>query len=397
MIVIVYRNVYSGGADTLILRLAKYLSRNDEVHVCTKNIHDSYILNQFKTFHIPYDKSPDYIKIALNYIQKPTDIILCLNPDDFYRIETMSREKRQRCKRILYVVHISALYYSGDSSIRRWASKFILRGMVNSYYKNGNIIFMDEQTLKHSCTFFGLDYTKYNNGFYRIPIESFEVNKEDIRLRAIQKSNIFSILSIARADFPYKGYLKGLIFASGELSKKFGNIELTIVTSREGSKILDNWVCEAQTIYGCKINVLKDIPNDKLTEIYKTASVYVGMGTTLIEAADKAVITYPIALNTYECKTKGDFIYFYDVLAFDSNEGEDIKKHLVRIINLDKKDYELMCLRTKEVCDQEYSMDSFVTKLKTTTIYTENYYVCFVYKSIYLLKEIYHKIKKEGF
>ena len=202
-----FRHVTIGGAELLIEKIARQLLKNgnnacvvcEEIIDNTKNRYNSIKLNiilikdwENYTEVKKYIKSYDTICVTFEW-----DIFL-----DIYRI-CSSNIKRT----VFYAIcdNILGLKYRNISIIRKLERKIMSNALL-TMLENQNVIFMDEQTVRFTKKYYSdIQYKNQKFEIIRIPVDSFSPK------RIKKKKNIFRILSVARADFPFKGYLIGLI------------------------------------------------------------------------------------------------------------------------------------------------------------------------------------------
>ena len=262
-------------------------------------------------------------------------------------------------KLILYSVHPYTFDYYYTSSINNLNlsqriffnsfSKYIRTGV-----KNHHIFFMDEQCLR------------YSNKTYNLGIKEEQINEHIVHIlyetntiEPKKTSDRINILSVSRADFPFKGYLKGLIDEYSILHKTFQNISLTIISSGEHINILKEWIDKADT----SIKLVEGVQYSNLASYYKNADLYVGMGTTILEASAYGVISVPISPYTYECNASGLFIEKPEWLLTEVSEGEPIHDLMIKLLRMDAKQVKMISDKSMSIVKEKYSEDAVMREL----------------------------------
>lgn len=173
-------------------------------------------------------------------------------------------------------------------------------GTISKLLKNGQIIFMDEETRDTTFKFYRGSTFEHADYIVRLPIDIIPYNEERCVKRT--RSASFNILTIARADFPFKGYLFGLIDCFNRLHQIHPNMHLTIISHGEGFEKL-------QAHLGCTsgITLVGETPHDELKKYYAKSNLYIGMGTTILEASNYDLPSIPVRSDTYQLEVSGWF------------------------------------------------------------------------------------------
>ena len=174
-----------------------------------------------------------------------------------------------------------------------------------------NIFFMNGGCLEHHQN---AHSSIYFDNF--LPLVKPEIT-EDTEQIVSRESNC--ILTVARFVGFKMHYLRELI----HYAKVHPEVTVNIVGYGEGDKELKNLVRVNGVI---NINFLGMIDNYSLTKLYRSASCYVGMGTTLIEASSCGTpsIVAVAGVPGHVC-----YGYFTDQLDYDMGEYRRRKKLLV--------------------------------------------------------------------
>ncbi len=365
MFKVIYGKANIGGSETLILRmLRKLMNKNYEVKFYCQNIEDK-ILGQFQDENINVSIYGNrFNKIVLNEI-KSEDILMFLGVTNFMKCKNYVRRKKIICNVLLYIVHpYTTIHF--HNGIKKFIFEKSYNNMIQKEIENGSILFMDEQCLNYATKKMHLNLTSKakENCILRLFLEpKDEPNHIEIQKKIKDRKNQLNILSVARADFPFKGYLKGLISIYSDLKKEHDNLKLTIISARQDVEILKSWITEKE-MHGIKdIILILNVPYHQLEKYYKEAIVYVGMGTTILEAASQGDIAIAISPYTYECN--GDCFFYQKPtwLLTEIGEGKSIKPLLEKVILSDDTTIEDMIYKTIESYNKTYDLDIFITKL----------------------------------
>ncbi len=357
-IVFVYNNIVIGGVQTLLLRLVPSLQKNgnDVVVYCKKIYQGGNDCFHSRGVKIEYFED-EFPKELLLKAKNREIYIIVFEFELYWRIIQKNKQFHGKANVFLYSVHpyTTDYYYLGLKLEKRFIqkifsnsfSKFIRYGVLN-----GHIFFMDEETLKHlnKENNVGLSPEHYNNHIVRL---LFETNKDYISKRTNHKAK--HLLTVCRADFPFKGYLKGLIELYSLLKKDFENLELTIISSGPNIDELIKWIENQKKNGVVDISILVDVPYDKLHTYYEQADVYIGMGTTILEAAACGAIAIPVAPYTYECNTFGLFSDNPEWVLTEIGEGDSAESLLRKILLMSDEEKNRLSLKAFYAVESLYS------------------------------------------
>lgn len=215
------------------------------------------------------------------------------------------------------------------------ASKVISRRL----YNNHQIVFMDHLCKNRTLKTFHLR-EEYDDDVMLLPMKIREFNTDHIRRKVSEGS--FNILTICRMEFPFKGYVFGLIDLFSRLVSEGLNVTLTIIGSGNDNDKLARKIDSIEKTVSDKIEWKEGVPYKQLHSYFEKASLYIGMGTTVADAVNYGVAALPIGSYTYECKG-------YDFFAIDPENlgalhGErDIGDLVCSIYNMGADDYVKHC------------------------------------------------------
>ena len=197
---------------------------------------------------------------------------------------------------------------------------------------------------------------------YPLPFEMTDKRKEwgnDPEVR--------EVLSICRADFPFKSYILGLIDCIKKINEQNKRAKLRIVSYGKDIDQIKRRIGDCESI-----ELIGETPYDKLTEYYLQADIFVGMGTTILDAAKFGLPAIYANVDSPEFVSCG---FFHDnpqavgILDKEGFQGELLVRELV------EQDYsELKRLgdMNREIFIQNYSMDSFYKKLQEQEYIRDN-------------------------
>lgn len=343
----VYRNIVVGGCEFLIEKLGREVLKNEKNNIiiyfetideimysrfskngfCLKQVKEDFYKFEFQNINIITFTLKDYIFFSCNELNN--------------------------VKTVLYVVHP---YIFNIATKRNFILKLFSRRLLKTFIlkaiKNKCIFFMDKETVQSNLKYFSIRNVVDDAMIVNLPIDLVENNEEVLNKRAKTK-NYIKILSIARAEFPFKGYLIGLVDFLSKNDKE--NIMLTIISYGKGFNILKQKIESLPINIKQKIKLYGKTDYDKLNEYFNDSNLYIGMGTTVLDAAIRGVITIPIKAYTYELIADK---FFHEMFSDESHNKiknrtfQDLFNEFIRIKN---SDYLTLSYKNIKIVNENFS------------------------------------------
>lgn len=335
--------------------------------------------------------SPTFITGAYNWDAADEKYFITADIHCYFRLKRMEYKGCLGCSKILwYILHPETTRICENKILNFPYKKWCLSEL------NDNVIFMDSE-----CALACRNY--YQTAMHLPCIRLGEVipEKEDpiIKRRIEERKKTFTILTITRFKFPAKGYLLGLIDTFEKLSADYPSIQLKIIGDGKGkSQVLQKMEMLPANIRQ-KIECIGNVPYDKLKEYFRTAHIFVGMGTTLLDAAGYALPGIIATAYQTDDLSVGLFAENYDNLGgnvdLSDNKSSCFYKEIENILNMNDKDYyaaeEQAYSVVKKYYDINIVMPQILDKCKKTDKSKKNWGVLAVYDNfIIILKSIYH-------
>lgn len=255
---------------------------------------------------------------------------------------------------LLYIVHPSVLTLRGRGLKRLY--RFPFRRAANACFAAGQIVFMDEVCKEASASFCGNADMGSSGRVVRLAVEegpplSFRERSGECGIR---------VLTVARAEFPFKAYMFGLISSVIALNDEGYNIDLEVVSYGEG---LSELVGHARK--NKHVSFLGRRSHDELWGLYDSCDLYVGMGTTTIEAASRGKAVLVAKNGRREFVTPG---FFGDMPTYVGGDydggyknGLDVLRDFAR---MDASEREAIARRCRDGYLSNYSLSATVDALE---------------------------------
>lgn len=381
-VLLYYRKVNTGGSETLLLRYGHALVKKGVQVTLLCNSAEPVMKYQFENCRIDVKvDTADSDKFLAENIRVlgSKDLILCLGIDNFLRCEYIKKRIGSSARNILYVVHPFSLFAANNKKkyinvVKKTLMRIMYSKPIKRYLQNGNIVFMDEQCFEYNNKFY--KYSKGNIDQYilRLPIDTTVITNEWLENKAKRRKEAVELLTVARASFPFKGYMKGLIELYSSLKDSY-QINLTIVSDRDDFETLEKWVNRENSSSIKKIRLIHGLKYDDLVELYRKCHIYIGMGTTILEAADKGAISIPISAYTYECNGTLLFSEAPQLLVAEIGGGKSIRPVLEKILKLNDTAFINLMSEARNAVINYYSTDNFIIALDNRHIINSSSYV----------------------
>lgn len=389
-VVLAFSHFDTGGLQTLIIRTAKWCKLNSIdctlfYKTCDNNMFELCKNELIEV--IPSFKSKDIIKKLTNILYEHDDLtIITFELPEFLYFESirLKKFKRKNIRHLIYNVSVSGMIY-GRNIKGKYGECFFnfYRKLMMKYLENNQVIFMDAETENAA-----LEYYQIKNITPKIFLLPMFISERNKKSNIIEKENKI-ILTVSRASFPYKGYLIGLIDDFCQINDKFDNVKLVIVSFGEDMEILRN------KINGCHANVKKNIilksqmSSSQIREILRQSYVYIGMGTTILDAADEGIPSIVTWHSTMSNISSG---LFCDNPLVVGRYGKGIAglSILEDILSLKKEAYYKLCDKTYLEFKKYYDINNILPQMINRELNTYN--VILTYKES-LINKLFFSIR----
>lgn len=362
-----------GGAETLIIRLAEIIcTRGYEVAVYAKEISEE-IRIKAENAGATVIADMGWSRLLAQRSFDENDKILTVQFKSFLEVQYEMKKNNNYCDVLFYDVHVYDLFMDLKSKvIYRQLLYRPYKKMISEFYSNGNIFFMEE-----NCTRYAEDYYDISLGGSRdvwlLPMCIEPYGEEDLPAKAESRRGSFEVLSVARADFPFKGYIKGLIEDAREAKKRHPNLKLTIVTRGDGFDQVLEWAAGDDFI-----TIINGMDPKDLKSLYESSHLFFGMGTTVLDAAMNGTPVVPVNHFTYKCEA-ARFFYEdprYIAIRCDDDCLYDAGHFIDQVAMMSDREYIETCHKVRDAVVQNYDIELFVDRLLGHKVDKKENYLC---------------------
>lgn len=355
-----------GGTELLIERIGVFLDNQDNnITIITKSVVPE-ILERYKKRGLEviiinkWDKKS--FKEILNDLNSYLLRVITFSLEDFCMVYVY---KNPNVKTLLYTVYFNQLIIGGKTNNKtalnlvKSLSAKILDDMLSSH----NIVCMDEHTAENTYTYYGrkIKFPKNKVPFLRIPVDIVGLKTDEIKKKAILKTN--NILTIARADFPWKGYMLGLMEYVAENWEKY-DLKLHIVTYGEGEdKIISKYNSLSPSTRE-RISIQGKTDYNELEELYSATKLYIGQGTTVLDAAQRGIITIPVVPDTYQVLAEEFFHDNPTRVTVPTDTDNNFELLINQFYDLKPEEYCEAAIKGRELVIENYGTEAICNGIK---------------------------------
>ena len=366
----------NGGTGTLAIRVAKWCQdRQIPCVFCTNKItnKNNYISLIDTGAYVPVDDDPTYMKqyeMVTGSVKNALVIVYTLA--DYHKVEQIKKKNNNIKKILLYQVGFSPMAFcSYSSSNLKLKFKRLLLDIANKHYieqliKSNNLYIMDEQCKELMEQLLSIRVPE--ELILRLPYD-FHI-AEDININS-QVPKIIS--TICRMDFPFKGYVIGLIKNFIYIADRNKDVQLFIVGNGAGKDQVNALVDTISDDIKSRIHLLGSVPYEKIGDILKHTTLYVGMGTTILDAVQYNCLAVVVAANTMDLETEGLFVDHPTNLGYSAGKYQaiDFEKLVTKVFDLSNDDYINFAHEQQAKARSVYDIDVFMSRLNALD--TNNY------------------------
>lgn len=207
--------------------------------------------------------------------------------------------------------------------------------------------------------YYHMNHTETVGENIHLGIDIPELDEEAIRKRCGR--SIFHILTIARFEFPFKGYLLQLVEQFAELCEKYDNLKLTIIGGGPDEQRLLDRIASLPIEVQKKIELPGYVDYERLKEYFSCTSLYVGQGTTVLDAGKQGLLAVPVSSYT-EKSTSYSFLYEY-VEIYAPEPKYKTSYFIEKTIHMSDGEYFEASKKTYENVKKEMDIDNVMPQI----------------------------------
>lgn len=345
-----YISMHTGGIETLIFRMSEWLLKNNhsvEILFLSKSGKLLDILNEKIVCH-ELGMLPEVnfsIDCLSGYYKKDWDVVFCFSPKLLWLSVLIVQQNKN-------AVLLNGVYHLYDYQNM---SDTMGRNLFKNYISSESKLFMNPLVQKSHENIFG---TKFQNSkIWPLPIDAItykNINRNPLK---------YKVVSIGRLT-GFKTYNQYMINVVKTLRDEGYNIEYYVYGEGEQFDEIQNLI---------KFNNLEEsvfmkgtIDYNQISEVLADAFVFIGMGTSVIEAGlNKVPSIVAIAYST-DSVSHG---FIHELPMYNCGEVveglkiEKVENLIKRLIELNDSQYQELCDKTYDFLSQKYDLNILMNDL----------------------------------
>jgi len=299
----------------------------------------------------------------------------------YLNIEAMKYKYKWDVENVIYCIHPKTFIRGENNSHKNPLVRSTLKwltSILEKMCKNNSIIMQDEIDIEETEKYYGIRLDPIPS-IVRLPMKVEAVDK-DVVIKAGFESK--SIMTATRADFPFKGYVIGLVDDFVKLKDKFTKIKLSIACDGDDVAMLD------KKIAGVPDNIRKDIKRynwmsyEEIKKMMEHCTVYIGMGSSVLDSSLRYKPSIVSQFFTYDNIAK-DFTVDnpYDIEC-KKNVKTSACKLIEEVLSLDFAEYKELCEKSFTIIKAVYDIDVIMDQLMKHKVYNK---ACILSRKEYML------------
>lgn len=332
-----------GGIETLIIRMGKWLKEQGYSSMIVTDSERKVepallkeLEHEMTIYRLPFRR---YQKFSVEKdLMIPKEEILKLMVFSYpgYLIADEIRNQRPNSQIIFYDPHQYGLileFYIQNRFVKK-ATHIWAKHLVRRMDAQRELVYMDGLCMERTARTYGC--SSYPELVIPLAMKIQPFDKEKAEERYERKE--FHILTIARMEFPFKGYVIGLIGLFEQLCHQYPGLHLDIVGDGSNGQQLMNRINHLEEDVRRRVHWHGSVPYQDLSPYFEKAKLYIGMGTTVLDAANHGVVSLPVGSYTYRCRGYG-FLY-EDPMNLGGIGGRvEMGKRIRQVLAFSKEEY----------------------------------------------------------
>lgn len=357
-----------GGSITLILRICtRLVEKNIRTAVLTESMENVEIVGKLKqlgveifNFNVSDKRKTSKFLKQIYHNEKLT--LLTFNWNKYLVVEAAKKSAGLSFANLIYCIH-PTIFYKGKSfplCCKKIISDY--RKVLIKMVENGSVYFMDEDTINTTQKYFGFEF-KTRPPVLLLPMICNPLPDEE-RDKLISESfqgNV--VFTASRAEFPFKGYLFGLIEDFRELKCKFPELKLQLVVGGEEKDFLEfkSKIAPLLEEFQEDVTISGWMDYGMLLETIKSIKLFVGMGTGVLDVALLYKPAIAVKHDIYE--NYADAFFYDDPLKLCAYGEERALRLIEQVFDMSFENYSEVCKKSFETAKNFYGIDNFIDKI----------------------------------
>lgn len=227
--------------------------------------------------------------------------------------------------------------------------------LYSRYISNKQLFYINPKHGMSLCEHYGIDNAHVPDHVCKKirSIQPFDVSSVEHKT---SQTESFNIITVARLEFPHKGYILGLVDSFPEIKKEIPSAKLVIIGYGEGMDELKKHIANLSDDLKSDITCVGKVSYCDLKKYYNEAHVSVSLAGSVTDSVLFGVPALIARHYTTKCEGYGFYCDNPDKTLCDE-PGEDLVPHLARVYNMDKTDYCELCIKNYQTFEERAMTD----------------------------------------
>lgn len=359
-----------GGSQTLMLRMCQWLSQNKipAVVICRSAANDEIVekLRDCGTRIIPMDiRDAKKTGQLLRELQSQEDLCVVNFIWNYYLdMERVKTVAGLRFENIIYAIHPDT-FKKGLRIRNPLLHEYAIRSyrrILQRMNDHGAVWMMDQDVLSATEAYLGIQLSP-TPPIHALPMFCRENPQAQEIIRDGFQSQ--TLMTASRAEFPFKGYLLGLLDEFPRLKARYPELRLQMVAGGLEEDV-EKIHAKIQALpEECRRSV--DFHNwmdyDQLRQEMTRCRLFIGMGTSVLDAALAYKPSIPVRYHTYEVNAEHLFSEAPRELSARHSCTVSAVQVIQRVLEAPFETYRAMCQDSFDRCREVYDMAPFMQEL----------------------------------
>lgn len=383
-----------GGAQTLMLRMCTWLrSNNISAAIITDSTANTEIVDRLRKIdviieNVVRNEIQSYVKV-LSKLRAYEELKVISFVCDFYlEVEMAKKAGKLDFDNLMYCIHPEAFNRGNSkSSIKSLLKKPIFNAYRNLFIKmndNNALYIVDEVDTVESEKYLNVSLNTKPE-IIRLPMICKERSDFEAIIDEGYKGQV--ILTASRAEYPYKGYIFGLLDSFVELKKQYPELKMIIVSGGGDLEQLNKKINSLGDEIRSSLIIHKWMKYDSLLELALKCKLFIGMGTSVLDMALCYKPAIAVKFNTYECIGDSFISDKPNYITTDDECSVRAEILIKKTLEMSKDEYRKESIKSfeavKRVYDVDNCMNAFMnakTKQQCSLLSAKDYYFFSLYK-----------------
>lgn len=172
--------------------------------------------------------------------------------------------------------------------------------------------------------------------------------------RCESRKEEFRIITCGRFDFPYKGYIIGLVREYALLKPRYPQLKLEIIGGGAGEQALLDVIASLPSEIAQDITLHGVVDYKELKGYFDLCHLNIGTGGAVRDGAITGIPSIPITdISAYTCEVSGFFLGDKSIWSITTNPM-DVKPLIEQAIAASKEEYLHLCRKAYDTFAEEY-------------------------------------------